>query len=134
MFLFFFLFLHKVLADRFYLNGIIKIKRETAVLLRNMNNNVLQRTKDHDYSFVSDLLLEIFDTATLCKSIANTTNEKKTAYARLDERKYTFTENVFKERINGDKFAVKRLASLPSLINRRCSQLRAKYPILQQLK
>lgn len=91
-----------------------------------MNSNVLQRAKEFDYTFVSRLLFEVFDTATLCESTAASPNMKKTAYARLDDSKYAFIEEIFKERLRGGLNEKARFEDLPKLVNKRCAALRAK--------
>lgn len=58
-----------------------------------MNENVLQRSKEHNYSSVCRLIEEVFDEETLRNSTANDRNLKKTAYARLDPEKYDFVES-----------------------------------------
>lgn len=80
----------KVYADRYYMNGTIKIKREVLLILKNMNVNVLQKSKEFDYRFISRLLSQIFDNQTLRNSSAGSSNMRKTAYARLDEIKLQF--------------------------------------------
>lgn len=80
----------KVYADRYYMNGSIKIKRDVLLILKNMNINVLQKSKEFDYRFVSRLLSQIFDNQTLRNSSAGSSNMRKTAYARLDEAKLQF--------------------------------------------
>lgn len=80
----------KVYADRYYMDGTIKIKRDVLLILKNMNVNVLQKSKEFDYRFVSRLLSQIFDIQTLRNSSAGSPNMRKTAYARLDEAKLHF--------------------------------------------
>lgn len=120
-------YLTNIFGDRLYMNADIKIKRDTVTILKNMNTNVLQSSKEHDFNFVSRLLVEVFDTPTLCRD-TRTINAKKNAYARLDEAKYKFIEAVFDERIKGKEDAAQRRSSLPSLVNRKCGQLRNYFP------
>lgn len=121
-------------ADRFYLNGKIRVKRSTIALLRNMNNNVLQMAKEYDYSFVVRLLSEVFKNETLVNASVNTVNGKKTAYAKLDEQKYKFVLDVFEERVRRSGYTKSRLESLPKLINRRCAALRSNLLVPKKTK
>lgn len=86
-----------------------------------MNTNVLQRCKQHDYPFVCRLLAALFDEETLRRSTASDRSLTKTAYARLDNEKCEFMENIFKERVGNDKA---RFQSLPKMVNMRCGALR----------
>lgn len=86
-----------------------------------MNTNVVQRYKQHDYSFISKLLGAIFDDATLQNATASDRSMAKTAYARLDDDKYDFITSIFRERVGNDNT---RYDSLPKLINMRCSAVR----------
>lgn len=80
----------KVYADRYYMNGTIRIKRDVLLILKNMNVNVLQRSREFDYRFISRLLGQIFDNQTLRNSSAGSLNMRKTAYALLNEAKLQF--------------------------------------------
>lgn len=37
-------------------------------ILKNMNENILQKSKEFDYAFISRLLLDVFDDASLVSS------------------------------------------------------------------
>lgn len=118
----FFLFENfQVNGDRFYLDGRIKICRSDAIILRNMNVNVLQRCREHDYSFVCRLIQNVFSEEALRNSTSSDRNWTKTAYARLDDAKYNFVEDVFRERVENNR---DRLGMLPKFINMRCAALR----------
>lgn len=82
-------------ADRFYLNGKIKINRRDVHTLKLMNVNVIQKAKEHDYSFVCRLVEAVFSQDELAKSTASNPILKRTAYARLDDTKYNFIEGIF---------------------------------------
>lgn len=84
-------------ADRYYLNDLIKIKRNTVLILKKMNENVLQKAKEHDYSFVSCLLGANFSDEELQNSTTTDRSMSKTAYARLDEQKYNFIRGKLNE-------------------------------------
>lgn len=84
--------------------------------------------KEYDYIFVSRLLSELFSDATLA-NVGHSANKKKTAYARLNEVKYKFLKDTFEERVKNTKYSTQRLETLPSLINKRCAQIRKKIPI-----
>lgn len=112
--------------DRQYLDGAVKVKRNTITILKNMNSNVLQRAREFDYSFISRLILEVFDVATLRNSTAFSTNMQRTAYARLDEQKYEFVRQVFQERIKGSVDEKMRQNQLNNLVNKRCAALRSR--------
>lgn len=115
------------MGDRYYMDGDVKIKRDTVTLLKNMNINVLQSTRQFDYSFISKLLVEVFESGVLSKDILPSINARKIAYANLDETKYKFIESVFTERVKGKKDAAERKNALPSLINRKCAEMRKKF-------
>lgn len=126
-----FFFNSQAFADRAYLDGAIQIQRGHAILLKNMNQNVLQKAKEFDYSFVSRLLTQVFDIQTLCESSAGSQNARKTSYAKLDLRKYKFVQDLFEERVHGDKHAKSRIEGLPTFVNRKCAELRAKHPFMK---
>lgn len=79
-------------ANRYYLDGAIRIGRNTLIILKNFNKNVITKGKEFDYRFVSRLLLQIFPKEVLRQCSASTNNMRNTAYARLDIEKYTFME------------------------------------------
>lgn len=90
-----FLFFFQASTDRFYKSGSIKIRRNDVAILKKMNENVLQKSKEHDYSFVCRLIGEVFDEETLRNIVllvvlTSYRNWKKTAFARLDSEKYDF--------------------------------------------
>lgn len=74
------------------MDGEIKISNENVRILKGMNNSYLTSTKDHDYRFISRLLLSIFKKAELAQSYvsikgAGGTNLK---YKQLDAIKFDF--------------------------------------------
>lgn len=105
-------------GDRQYLDGAVKVKRNTITILKNMNSNVLQRAREFDYSFISRLILEVFDVATLRNSTAFSTNMQRTAYE--------FVRQVFQERIKGSVDEKMRQNQLNNLVNKRCAALRSR--------
>lgn len=91
----FFFFKFQSKADRFYLGGLVKILRNDVILLKKMNSNVIQRTKEHDYPFICRLIDAVFEKGELSASTASNPNLKKTAYARLNREKFSFVEGIY---------------------------------------
>lgn len=85
-------------ADRYYLNGQIRISKENVHILKGMNSNYLTSTKDHDYRFLSRLLLCIFerdDLANSCVKIeeaSHTRHTRNAKYKELDPIKFGFVK------------------------------------------
>lgn len=127
-------------ADRYYLDEKIKIKREIALILKNMNVNSIQRAKEYDYPFVTRLLGQVFGKEILIKSSVGTLNAKKIAYANLDLEKYNFVKgkrllntkfifshlpflvlDIFQIRVQNNRA---RMDNFNKLVNKRCAELK----------
>lgn len=79
-------------ADRYYLDGRMRISKSNVDILKGMNSH-LTSTKDHDYRFISRLLLCVFEKDELangCVKIEGSSNNKPTKYNALDPLKFDF--------------------------------------------
>lgn len=86
-----------------------------------MNSNPITNQTEYDYRFLSYLLTEVFSKETLSQSAVYQLQSRKHKFHLLDGNRYSFVENLFKERTGNDK---KRLKGLPAHINKRCNTLR----------
>lgn len=90
--------------------------------LKNMNASVITNQPDYDYRFITYLLNEVFTHETLARTAlyrSHTHGPRK--FQSLDENKYSFVQNVFKERTKNDK---NRFDKLSDHINKRCTIIR----------
>lgn len=86
-------------GDRLY--GKIKIKQTTISSLKIMN--LIKPSKRNDYEFVSQLLEGIFQLSELSTDIPVFINAAKIAYIYLDAVKVSFVNQLFAERVRGQK-------------------------------
>lgn len=103
-------------GDRYYLDGKIKIAKDIAITLKNMNLSPITNQPEYDYRFVVYLLTEVFGNETLLKSSAYAKQSSSHKYQNLDQVKLAFVRDVFGERVGKTG---KRLSQLTSLVSKR---------------
>lgn len=92
-------------ADRYYLDGLIKIPKFIVDFLKGMNANVVTSSKESDYRFLSALLSSVFTNEELadgCVKMASRESNKEnqlsstSKYQPLDPRKFEFVKGRMK--------------------------------------
>lgn len=87
-----------------------------------MNSSAITGQADYDYRFITYLINEVFAKEVLAQSSVYQSHQSgKKIYHALDKVRYSFVQDIFKERIQSD---TKRFKELPKHVNKRCSILR----------
>lgn len=85
-------------ADRYYLDGMIKMSKTDVDILKGMNSNYLTATKDCDYRFLCRLLLCVYGKTDLikgCVKVDGASNNVNSKYKQLDQIKFNFIKCMF---------------------------------------
>lgn len=84
----------KVDGDRYYLDGKFKISKENVAILKGMNSNYITSTKDHDYRFLSRLLMCLFEKRELAGGCIKIDGSRNTdsKHKQLDTTKIEFVK------------------------------------------